>query len=247
MSETLAIQLNNAAIMQQDNLVLKDVNLSIEQGEFVYLIGKVGSGKSSLLKTIYAELPLNEGEGVVAGFTLKKIKRKHKPLLRRKCGIVFQDFRLLSDRSVYDNLRFVLKATGWKSKSAIEERIQNVLTKTGMENKGYKMPHELSGGEQQRVVIARALLNSPDIIIADEPTGNIDPETSYLLIELLKDICDSGKTVIVATHQYDLIDKYPARVLRCDNATVTEFESNINNLTNVSNNSVEAVSMEFID
>lgn len=247
MQEIKAIELNNAVIMQQDNLVLKDVNISIKQGEFVYLIGKVGSGKSSLLKTFYAELPLVEGEGIVAGFKLQKIKRRHKTLLRRKCGIVFQDFRLLSDRSVYENLRFVLKATGWKSKVAIEERIQNVLEKTGMEHKGYKMPHQLSGGEQQRVVIARALLNSPDIILADEPTGNIDPETSYLLIELLKDICSSGKTVIVATHQYDLIDKYPAKVLRCDNSQVIEYNASINNLTNVSKQSNEAVNMEFID
>lgn len=247
MSDTLAIQLKKAAIMQQDNLILSDVNLEIKQGEFVYLIGKVGSGKSSLLKTIYAELPLIEGEGIVAGHTLEKMKRRHKPDLRRKCGIVFQDFRLLSDRSVHDNMYFVLKATGWKSKEAMEERITNVLTKTGMETKGYKMPHELSGGEQQRVVIARALLNSPEIIIADEPTGNIDPETSFKLIELLKDICDSGKTVIVATHQYDLIDKYPARVLRCDNGCVSEYDANINSLTNVVSDSAEITNMEFID
>lgn len=247
MSDTIAIQLKNATIMQQDKLVLSDVNLEIKQGEFVYLIGKVGSGKSSLLKTIYAELPLTEGEGLVVGHSLKNMKRRQMPELRRKCGIVFQDFRLLSDRSVYDNMHFVLKATGWKSKPAMDERITNVLTKTGMQTKGYKMPHELSGGEQQRVVIARALLNSPDIIIADEPTGNIDPETSFHLIELLKDICDSGKTVVVATHQYDLIDKYPARVLRCDNGSVSEYESNINSLTNVVGRSADESSMEFID
>lgn len=245
MSDTLAVQLKNAAIMQQDNLILSDVNLEIKQGEFVYLIGKVGSGKSSLLKTIYAELPLTEGYGRVVETALKNIKRRQKPLLRRKCGIVFQDFRLLSDRSVHENLKFVLKATGWKSKDAIEERIANVLTKTGMETKGYKMPHELSGGEQQRVVIARALLNSPDIIIADEPTGNIDPETSFQLIELLKDICDSGKTVIVATHQYDLIDKYPARVLRCENGTVSD--TNIGVTSNIISESADVASMEFID
>jgi cell division transport system ATP-binding protein len=246
MSETLAIQLNNAVIMQQSNLVLNDVNLQIEQGEFVYLIGKVGSGKSSLLKTLYAEIPLSEGEGYVAGISLKNIKRRHMPDLRRKCGIVFQDFKLLPDRSVYENLKFVLKATGWKSKAAIEERIVNVLTKTGMETKGYKMPHQLSGGEQQRVVIARALLNSPDIIIADEPTGNIDPETSYQLIELLKDICASGKTVIVATHQYDLISKYPARVLLCENGILTESSKFDNQSDDSLVSKSEVIDMEFI-
>ncbi|MGB5989374.1 MAG: ATP-binding cassette domain-containing protein [Marinifilaceae bacterium] len=225
MSENIAVEFKNAVIMQQSNLVLKDVNLQIKQGEFVYLIGKVGSGKSSLLKTIYAEIPIVEGEAFVCGISLNNIKRRHMPNLRRKCGIVFQDFRLLSDRSVYDNLLFVLKATGWKSSSAIKDRINSVLTKTDMETKGYKMPHELSGGEQQRVVIARALLNSPDIILADEPTGNIDPETSFQLITLLKDICDSGKTVIIATHQYDLIDKFPARILRCDNSFISECDS----------------------
>lgn len=224
MSENIAVEFKNAVIMQQSNLVLKDVNLQIKQGEFVYLIGKVGSGKSSLLKTIYAEIPIAEGQASVCGISLNNLKRRHMPNLRRKCGIVFQDFRLLSDRSVYENLKFVLKATGWKTKASIEERISEVLKKTEMETKGYKMPHELSGGEQQRVVIARALLNSPDIILADEPTGNIDPETSRQLVTLLKEICDTGKTVIIATHQYDLIDRFPARVLRCDNSFISECD-----------------------
>lgn len=224
MSENIAVEFKNAVIMQQSNLVLKDVNLQIKQGEFVYLIGKVGSGKSSLLKTIYAEIPIAEGQASVCGISLNSLKRRHMPNLRRKCGIVFQDFRLLSDRSVYENLKFVLRATGWKSKASIEERISEVLKKTEMETKGYKMPHELSGGEQQRVVIARALLNSPDIILADEPTGNIDPETSRQLVTLLKEICDTGKTVIIATHQYDLIDRFPARVLRCDNSFISECD-----------------------
>lgn len=240
MSENIAVEFKNAVIMQQSNLVLKDVNLQIKQGEFVYLIGKVGSGKSSLLKTIYAEIPIAEGHAYVCGISLNNLKRRHMPNLRRKCGIVFQDFRLLSDRSVYENLKFVLKATGWKSKASIEERILEVLKKTEMETKGYKMPHELSGGEQQRVVIARALLNSPDIILADEPTGNIDPETSRQLVTLLKEICDTGKTVIIATHQYDLIDRFPARVLRCDNSFISECDY-------VSKNDTQAVSLSTDD
>lgn len=246
MSETIAIELNNAVIMQQSNLVLNNVNLQIQQGEFVYLIGKVGSGKSSLLKTLYSEIPLADGEGQVAGISLRHLKRRHMPSLRRKCGIVFQDFRLLPDRSVHENLKFVLKATGWKSKLDIEERIISVLTKTGMETKGYKMPHQLSGGEQQRVVIARAILNSPDIIIADEPTGNIDPETSYQLIELLRDICASGKTVVVATHQYDLINKYPARVLLCENGLVTECDKFELKDNEIITSSIEDLNLEFV-
>ncbi len=224
MSETI-IKLTGGAIRQQDNTILKDVNVEIRNGEFVYLIGKVGSGKSSFLKTLYAELPLTYGTGEVAGFQLRRIKKSLIPLLRRKCGIVFQDFKLLIDRDVYANLEFVLKATGWKNKQAIKERIETVLDKVGMPDKRDKMPHQLSGGEQQRIVLARALLNAPPIILADEPTGNIDPESSYRLIELLREICESGKTIIVATHQYDLIERYPGRVLRCENGRL--FESTV--------------------
>lgn len=221
MSETI-IKISNGVIRQQKITILKDVSLEIKSGEFIYIIGKVGSGKSSLLKTLYAELPLEYGNAEVAGFQLQKIKKSQIPLLRRKCGIVFQDFRLLTDRNVYANLEFVLKATGWNNKRAILERIDNVLEKVEMSDKKFKMPHELSGGEQQRIVLARALLNAPPLILADEPTGNIDPETSYKLIELLKDICATGKTIIIATHQYDLIQKYPGRVLRCENERLTE-------------------------
>ncbi len=218
----IIIKTENAVIRQKKNTILKNVNLEIQRGEFIYIIGKVGSGKSSFLKTLYAELPLEYGKAEVAGFQLKKIKKSQVPALRRKCGIVFQDFKLLTDRTVYDNLEFVLRATGWKNKKAIQERIDSVLEKVEMPDKKDKMPHELSGGEQQRIVLARALLNAPPLILADEPTGNIDPETSYRLIELLKDICASGTTVIIATHQYDLLEKYPGKVLRCDNGTLTE-------------------------
>lgn len=221
MPETI-IKASNAVIRQQKVTILKEVNLEIQNGEFVYIIGKVGSGKSSFLKTLYAELPLEYGSLEVAGFQLKKIKKSHIPLLRRKCGIVFQDFRLLTDRNVNDNLEFVLKATGWGNKKAIRERIDTVLEKVEMPEKKWKMPHELSGGEQQRIVLARALLNAPPIILADEPTGNIDPETSYRLVELLQDFSENGKTVIIATHQYDLIEKFPGRVFRCENGHLTE-------------------------
>ena len=207
------IKLENAVIRQQKNTILKDVSLEIKEGEFVYLIGKVGSGKTSLLKTLYAELPLIYGKGEVAGYQLSKIK---------KSQIVFQDFKLLTDRNVYANLEFVLKATGWKDKKAIKERINDVLDKVGLPDKRDKFPHQLSGGEQQRIVLARALLNAPPIILADEPTGNIDPETSYRLVELLKDICDSGKTVVIATHQYDLIKHFPGKVFRCENGVLQE-------------------------
>ncbi len=214
--------MEGGVIRQQKNTILKNVNIDIASGEFVYLIGKVGSGKSSFLKTLYAELPLEYGKAEVAGFQLKKIKKSQVPLLRRKCGIVFQDFKLLIDRNVYENLEFVLKATGWKNKKAIKERIETVLTKVGMSDKQTKMPHQLSGGEQQRIVLARALLNAPPLILADEPTGNIDPETSYQLVELLKEICDTGKTIIIATHQYDLIEKFPGRVFCCEHGELYE-------------------------
>ena len=191
MAESI-IKMEGGVIRQQKNTILKNVNIDIASGEFVYLIGKVGSGKSSFLKTLYAELPLEYGKAEVAGFQLKKIKKSQIPLLRRKCGIVFQDFKLLIDRNVYENLEFVLKATGWKNKKAIRERIETVLTKVGMSDKQAKMPHQLSGGEQQRIVLARALLNAPPLILADEPTGNLDSETSYQLVELLKEVCDTG-------------------------------------------------------
>lgn len=221
MAESI-IKMTGGVIRQQKNTILKDVNIDIQSGEFIYLIGKVGSGKSSFLKTLYAELPLEYGDAEVAGFQLKRIKKSQIPLLRRKCGIVFQDFKLLIDRNVYDNLEFVLRATGWKNKKAIKERIETVLLKVGMTDKQTKMPHQLSGGEQQRIVLARALLNAPPLILADEPTGNIDPETSYQLVELLKEICDTGKTIIIATHQYDLIERYPGRVFCCENGTLSE-------------------------
>ena len=226
MTETPIIKLSNAIIRQSDNIILKDVNFEIEKGEFVYLIGRVGSGKSSLLKTLYADLPLNDGSCNVVGYNLPLIKNKQVPFLRRKIGIVFQDFQLLTDRNIEDNLIFVLKATGWKNSNDIKSRISEVLEKVNMNNKGYKMPHELSGGEQQRVVIARALLNSPDIILADEPTGNLDPETSDDLVRLLHDISKSGKTIIMATHQHDLLDKFPARVIECKDGQVIEISKN---------------------
>lgn len=216
------IKMTDGVIRQQKNTILKGVNVEIGEGEFVYLIGKVGSGKSSFLKTLYAELPLEYGTAEVAGFQLKKLRKSQVPMLRRKCGIVFQDFKLLIDRNVYKNLEFVLQATGWRDKKAIRERIATVLDMVEMSNKQEKMPHQLSGGEQQRIVLARALLNAPPLILADEPTGNIDPETSYKLVELLKDICHTGKTVIIATHQYDLIERYPGRVLCCEEGRMYE-------------------------
>jgi cell division transport system ATP-binding protein len=216
------IELIDCNIWQQDHLVLTGVNLSVNKGEFVYLVGKVGSGKTSLIKTLNVQLPLREGSGTVAGYDLTKIKPKEVPFLRRKIGIVFQDFQLLIDRPVQDNLEFVLKATGWKDRVETESRIAEVLGKVGLERKGYKMPHQLSGGEQQRVVIGRALLNNPDIILADEPTGNLDPETSEGIIRLLKDISATGVAVVVATHNYTLLKKYTARTMRCEEGKMTE-------------------------
>ena len=222
MATTNIITLEGGVIRQQKEIILKEINLAIAPGEFIYIIGRVGSGKTSLLKSLYADLPLAYGKGEVAGFKLDKIKRSQVALLRRKCGIVFQDFKLLSDRNVYENLHFVLKATGWKNRKAIDERIHEVLQKVEMADKKEKFPHQLSGGEQQRIVLARALLNAPPIILADEPTGNIDPETSYRIVELLKDLADNGKTVIIATHQYDLIERFPGRVFRCEAQKLSE-------------------------
>ncbi|MEE4198262.1 MAG: ATP-binding cassette domain-containing protein [Bacteroidales bacterium] len=216
------IEFENAQIFQKDNLILKDVNLAISKGEFVYFIGKVGSGKTSLIKTMNAEIPLLEGEGKIAGFDLTKIKTKQVPHLRRKLGIVFQDFKLLTDRSVYDNLLFVLRSTGWKNKSEINDRIADVLDRVGLSYKGYKMPHQLSGGEQQRVVIARALLNDPEIILADEPTGNLDPETSENLMKILFDISNNGRAVIMATHDYNMVKKFTARTIKFADGKVIE-------------------------
>lgn len=220
MQETLPldiiIELKNCKIWQGDNLVLTDVNLSVGKSEFMYLVGRVGSGKSSLIKTLNAQIPLKDGTGIVAGYNLEKLKIREIPYLRRKLGIVFQDFQLLTDRSVQDNLEFVLRATGWKNKNEIDTRIGEVLEKVGLGLKGYKMPHQLSGGEQQRVVIGRALLNSPDIILADEPTGNLDPETSEGIIRLLMEISKTGRAVIVATHNYTILKKFPARVAKCE-------------------------------
>jgi cell division transport system ATP-binding protein len=220
MQENLAldtiIEFTNCTIWQQDHLVLSDVSFKIDKGEFVYLVGKVGSGKTSLIKTLNAQIPLKDGEAVVAGYKLAKIKQREVPQLRRRLGIVFQDFQLLIDRSVSDNLEFVLKATGWKNKNEINIRIAEVLDKVGLSLKGFKMPHQLSGGEQQRVVIGRALLNDPDIILADEPTGNLDPETSEGIVKLLKEISKAGRAVVVATHNYTLLKKFPSRTLKCE-------------------------------
>jgi cell division transport system ATP-binding protein len=218
------IDLKECNIWQQENLVLSGVSLSICKGEYVYLVGKVGSGKTSLIKTLNAQLPLKEGSGTVAGFDLTRIKPREVPFLRRKIGIVFQDFQLLIDRSVNDNLEFVLKATGWKDKNLIEERINQVLGKVGLDLKGYKMPYQLSGGEQQRVVIGRALLNDPDIILADEPTGNLDPETSEGIIRLLRDISGTGRAVMIATHNYTILKKFPARTIKCENGRMYEVK-----------------------
>ncbi len=210
------IRFEHADIFILDHLVLSDVNFQVNKGEFVFLIGIVGSGKTSLIKTINAEHPLLKGEGYVSEFSLHDLKRRQVPYLRRKLGIVFQDFQLLTDRSITENLGFVLKATGWKSKPEIDKRIGEVLDRVGLGTKGYKMPHQLSGGEQQRVVIARALLNDPEIILADEPTGNLDPDTSDAIMGILTDISKNGRAVIMATHNYNLIEKYPARTLKCE-------------------------------
>ena len=222
MEEDILLKLENVEICREENRVLHDACLTLRNGEFVYVIGKVGSGKSSLLKSLYCEIPILRGEARIMVYKLTKMKRKDIPYLRRKLGIVFQDFQLLTDRSVSKNLEFVLKATGWKKKSEIKERIDNVLRQVGMQDKGYKMPHELSGGEQQRIVIARALLNNPKLILADEPTGNLDPETSGQIVQLLHDICQQGTAVIMTTHNYTIVHNYPARIVKCENACLSD-------------------------
>jgi cell division transport system ATP-binding protein len=227
MSEPI-IELKNVNIYQGDNLILQDVNLTVNKGEFVYLVGKTGTGKSSLLKTLYGELELKEGEGTVAGFNLRGLDWKKVPYLRRNLGVVFQDFQLLTDRNVNDNMKFVLRATGWTDEKLMNEKIADVLDKVGLRSKGFKMPFELSGGEQQRIDIARALLNSPKLILADEPTGNLDPETSDEIMSLIFQISrDYNTTVVMATHDYIVVQKFPARMIRtergrvADNATIS--------------------------
>jgi len=216
------LQLKNAAIYQGDNLVLSDVSVSIDKGEFVYLIGKTGTGKSSFMKTLYGDLPLKEGEGNIVGHDLATLKENDIPFLRRKLGVVFQDFKLLNDRTVSNNLHFVLTATGWKDKVAMENRINEVLDKVGMKTMAFKYPYQLSGGEQQRIAIARALLNDPELILADEPTGNLDPQTSVEVMEVLREINKNGNTILMATHDYALLLKYPSKTLKCDENQIFE-------------------------
>ena len=210
------LSLKNASIFQGNSLILSEVNVDINKGEFVYLIGKTGSGKSSFMKTLYGDIQLTEGEGAIVDYNLRTLEEKDIPFLRRKLGIIFQDFKLLPDRTVNENLSFVLKATGWKDKKEMSTRIEEVLDKVGMKSSGYKFPHELSGGEQQRVAIARALLNNPELILADEPTGNLDPQTSVEVMKVLQDINKNGNTILMATHDYALLLKYPSKTLKCD-------------------------------
>jgi cell division transport system ATP-binding protein len=221
MTESI-LALKDVAVFQNENMVLNDITLEVKKGEFVYLIGKTGSGKSSLMKTLYADLPLLEGHGRIVGFNLKTLEEKDIPFLRRKLGIVFQDFKLLPDRNINKNLMFVLKATGWKDPDKMDTKIEEVLDKVGMKTKGFKFPHELSGGEQQRIAIARALLNDPEIILADEPTGNLDPQTSVEVMKVLQEINKAGRTILMATHDYALLLKYPSKTLKCEGAKVFE-------------------------
>ena len=219
------VQITNASIFQEDKTVLNDISLKIDKGEFVYLVGRTGSGKSSLLKTLYCDVPLHMGSIRVAGFDIDKIKRKEIPMLRRKLGIVFQDFQLLPDRSVSDNIHFVMKATGWKDKAKMKSRLADVLMRVGLGAVASKMPHQLSGGEQQRVVIARALINEPAMLIADEPTGNLDPEVSDGIFQTFQDINKSGTAVLMATHDFKIIENYPKRTLRCENGEVIDSKT----------------------
>lgn len=223
MSLDTIIEFKNVPVFQKSNLVLNNASFEISKDDFVYIIGRTGTGKSSLLKTIYAELPVTAGSAIVAGYDLKKIKDKEIPMLRRKLGIVFQDFQLLTDRSVRDNLLFIMKATGWKDKVIMNERLQGVLKRVGLDTKDHKMPHQLSQGEQQRIAIGRALINDPDIILADEPTGNLDPETSVGIMNLLFEIRSSGRAVVMATHDYSLFQDFKARTLKCENGNLIEL------------------------
>lgn len=223
MTTAPVITIENMSVFQENTPVLRDVSFSIQKGEFVYLIGKTGSGKSSLLKTMYADLPLLVGEAEIAGFSLRKIKRSKVPYLRRNLGIIFQDFQLLSDRTVSDNLIFVMKATGWKSKTKIRQRLTELLVEVGLGSAGNKYPHQLSGGEQQRVAVARALINEPAILLADEPTGNLDPEVAEEILKLFIDINHKGMSVLMATHNFEFLNKYPKRTLRCINKEIIEL------------------------
>jgi len=216
------LEFKDASIFQGDNLVLSDVSVSVDKGEFVYLIGKTGTGKSSFMKTLYGDLPLQEGKGQIVGFDLPTLKEKDIPFLRRKLGVVFQDFKLLNDRTVHKNLHFVLTATGWTDKAAMDSKINDVLDKVGMKTMAFKYPYQLSGGEQQRVAIARALLNDPELILADEPTGNLDPQTSVEVMEVLREINKNGNTILMATHDYALLLKYPSKTLKCDENQIFE-------------------------
>ncbi|MCB9251219.1 MAG: ATP-binding cassette domain-containing protein [Flavobacteriales bacterium] len=223
MSETKSVlRLNDAVVFQGETLVLQNVNIQVNAGELVYLVGKTGSGKSSLLKTLYADLPLKEGSGIIADFDLTKLKRKQIAFLRRKLGIVFQDFNLLSDRNVYQNLWFILESIGWKKNNEMDHRIKDVLKLVSLQGKEHKMIHELSGGEQQRLVIARAILNKPEVILADEPTGNLDPDVTDNIMELLYEICRQGTGMLIATHDYRIIKKFPGKIYRCDENKIEE-------------------------
>lgn len=219
------IALNKVDIYQKENLVLKNISFNVSKGEFIYLVGKTGSGKSSLLKSLYAEIVVKNGSIAVLDQNLIKIKKRKILALRRKLGIIFQDFQLLPDRSIYDNIKFVMKATGWKRKSKIKSSIDELLSKVSMQDKAHKFPHQLSGGEQQRVAIARALVNNPDLILADEPTGNLDPETSEEIISLLFEISRNGKTIVMATHDYDILNKFPSTTYKCENQSIEEVQT----------------------
>lgn len=221
-SQDPIISVRNCSIHQEDKLILDDVNFKIEKGEFVFLVGRTGSGKSSLLKSLYADIPVYEGHMQVVGYDVPNIKRKHVPMLRRNLGIIFQDFQLLDDRTVAENLFFVMRATGWKDKLSMKARLSDVLMKVGLGSAAQKMPHQLSGGEQQRIVIARSLINEPSILIADEPTGNLDPEVAYEIVDLFNQINNSGTSILMATHNYDILEKYPNRVLKCENGKLIE-------------------------
>ena len=224
MEEKIIVEYDEVSLYRDKDAILQNVNIKINKGDFIYLIGKVGSGKSTFLKSLYSEIPIEEGRGHIFDYELHNIKRKQIPFLRRKIGIVFQDFKLLIDRSIDQNFIFVLRATGWRNADLINERIKEVLTQVGMQNKGYKMPHELSGGEQQRVVIARALLNSPEIILADEPTGNLDPETGSIIVRLLHDIAKRGTTVIMSTHNYAFVQDFPGLIIKCEDGCMKKMK-----------------------